>query len=139
MIAVDTNILARFYCDDPDDQEAKQQRPRARRVMLESAAVFVPLTVILELEWIMRGLYEVTPETFCQAIDHLLGMPHVTVERWEAAKDATDLHRRGFEFADALHWACSGSCRQFVTFDQRGFARRAKKLKLDPSVTVPAF
>lgn len=50
MIAVDTNVLARFYCDDPDDPEAARQRVRARRVMLESPAIFVPLTVVLELE-----------------------------------------------------------------------------------------
>jgi hypothetical protein len=29
MIAVDTNILARFYCDDPDDPEAVRQMPVA--------------------------------------------------------------------------------------------------------------
>lgn len=137
MIAVDTNILARFYCDDPDDAEAKRQRPRARRVMLESPAVFVPLTVILEFEWVMRGFYEVESEIFCQAIEHLLGMPHVTVERWEAVKDAIDLHRRGLDFADALHWVCSAACSQFATFDDRGFVRRAKRLKLVPEVAVP--
>jgi hypothetical protein len=26
MIAVDTNVLARFYCDDPDDPEAVGSR-----------------------------------------------------------------------------------------------------------------
>ena len=46
MIAVDTHILARFYCDDPDDAEAKRQRPRAWWVMLEFPAIFVPLTVV---------------------------------------------------------------------------------------------
>lgn len=46
MIVVNTNILARFYCDDQDDPEAARQRPVARRVMLDSAAVFVPLTVV---------------------------------------------------------------------------------------------
>ena len=53
MIGIDTNVLARFYCDDPDDAEAARQRPRARRVMLESGAVFVPVSVVLELEWVM--------------------------------------------------------------------------------------
>lgn len=137
MIAVDTNILARFYCDDPDDAEARRQRPRARRVMLESAAVFVPLTVILEFEWVMRGFYEVEPEIFCQAVDHLLGMPHVTVERWEAVKDAAELHRQGLDFADALHWVSSAACTKFATFDDRGFVRRAKGLKLAPAVVLP--
>jgi len=46
MIALDTNILARFYVDDPADPEAAKQRPIARRVLGESSQVFVPLTVI---------------------------------------------------------------------------------------------
>jgi predicted nucleic-acid-binding protein len=137
MIAVDTNILARFYCDDPDDPQAVRQMPVARRVMVESESLFVPLTVILELECVMRGYYEVEAVSFCDAVEHLLGMPHVTVERWEAVKDALDLHRRGFDFADALHWATSATCSQLLSFDDRGFVRRARRLKLAPEVAVP--
>lgn len=74
MIAVDTNILARFYCDDPQDVQAARQRPRARRVLLESEAVFVPSTVVLELEWVMRGFFGLPPKEFCRAIEHLLGL-----------------------------------------------------------------
>ena len=137
MIAVDTNILARFYCEDPDDPEAKRQRPLARRVITEASAVFVPLTVILELEWVMRGFYDVDVESFCRAVEHLLGMPHVTVERWEAVKDAVDLHRRGLDFADALHWSCSAACERFVTFDDRKLVRRARRLGLAPEIALP--
>jgi predicted nucleic-acid-binding protein len=136
MIAVDTNVLARFYCDDPDDPEAARQRPRARRLILDSPAVFVPLTVLLELEWVMRGFYNLSPETFCQTVEHLLGMLHVTVDRWEDVKDAIDLHRKGLDFADALHWACSRTCTRFATLDDRRFARRARRLKLDPPVVA---
>lgn len=136
MIAVDTNVLARFYCDDPSDPEAGRQRPVARRIVLESAAVFVPLTVVLELEWVMRGFYELRPGSFCDAVAHLLGMPHVTVERWEAVKDAIDLHRRGLDFADALHWACSRSCERLVSFDDRRLVRRARRLGLTPEVAL---
>lgn len=137
MIAVDTNILARFYCDDPDDPEAKRQRPIARRLILESPAIFVPATVVLELEWVMRGFYEVEPELFCRVLEHLLGMPQVTVERWEAVKDALDLHRRGLDFGDALHWACSRSCESFLSFDDRKLARRARRMNLVPEVLLP--
>jgi predicted nucleic-acid-binding protein len=137
MIGVDTNILARFYCDDPSDPEAEKQRPLARKVMTESNAIFVPLTVIAEFEWVMRGFYEAEPETFCTTMEHLLGMPQVTVERWEAVKDAIGLHRRGFDFADALHWACSMACERFVSFDDRGFVRKARSLKLVPEVSLP--
>lgn len=136
MIAVDTNVLARFYCDDPEDPGAKRQRPLARRVMIESRAVFVPLTVILEFEWVVRGFYEAAPESFRRAVEHLLGMPHVTVERWEAVKDALELHRRGLDFADALHWTCSAGCERLVSFDDRGFVRRARRPGLKPEVVL---
>ena len=102
MIAVDTSVLARFYCDDPDDPEAARQQIVAKRVMVESEAIFVPLPVILESEWVMRGFYEAEPRSFCDATSHLLGMRHVTVERWEAVNDAIILHRRRLDFADAL-------------------------------------
>ena len=138
MIAVDTNILARFYCDDPDDPEASRQRPRARRVMVESRAIFVPLTVILELEWVMRGFYDLPRETFCQTVEHLMGMAHVTVERWEDVKDAIDLHRKGLDFADALHWVASKACSRLLTFDDRGFVRRARRVDRKPAVVTPS-
>lgn len=137
MIAVDTNVLARFYCDDAEDPQSRRQRPRARRIILESEAIFVPLTVILELEWVMRGFYDIERKSFCEAIEHLLGMPHVTVERWEAVKDAIDLHRQGFDFADALHWLCSAGCSQLVSFDDRKLVRRARRLERTPEIVVP--
>ena len=136
MISVDTNILARFYCDDPEDIEAKRQRPAARRVMVESASLFVPLTVVLEFEWVMRGFYEASTEDFCLVMAHLIGMSHVTVERWEAVNDALALHSQGLDFADALHWASSSACTAVVTFDDKGFVRRAKRLGLAPEVTL---
>ena len=135
-VAVDTNILARFYCDDPSDTEAKRQRPAAQRVMLGSTAVFVPVTVVLEFEWVMRAFYDAQAEAFCACIEHLLGMSHVTVERWPVVKDALDLHRQGLDFADALHWASSAACASFVTFDDRGFVKRAKRLGRAPEVML---
>ncbi len=136
MIAVDTNILARFYCDDPQDPEAARQRPIARRIMVESPSLFVPLTVVLEFEWVFRGFYELLPMDFGRAMEHLLGMSHVTVERWEAVHEALAQHGRGLEFPDALHWACSGGCERLVTFDDRVFARRANRLRLSPKVAL---
>jgi predicted nucleic-acid-binding protein len=56
MKAIDTNILARFFIDDADDVQASQQRPIAIRIL--SQAVYVPITVILEFEWVMRGFYK---------------------------------------------------------------------------------
>jgi predicted nucleic-acid-binding protein len=106
--------------------------------VVQSPAIFVPLTAILEFEWVMRGFYGVESHVFCKTVEHLIGMPHVTVERWEAVKDALDLHKRGLDFADALHWSCSKSCERLVTFDDRKFVRRALRLKLALAVTLPS-
>jgi predicted nucleic-acid-binding protein len=137
VIALDTNLLARFYVDDPSDPEAARQRPVARRLILGPQALFVPVTVVLELEWVMRGFYEVRPESFCAAIEHLLGLPGVTVDRWEAVEAALEVHRAGIDFADAMHWALSRGCSEVASPDDRRFARRAARLGLEPPVTVP--
>ena len=75
MIGIDSNILARFYCEDPDDPEAVRQRPKARKLILESNALFVPLSVVLEFEWVIRGFYRAPAAQFRMAIEHLRGMP----------------------------------------------------------------
>ena len=61
----------------------------------------------------------------------------VTPGAVEAIKDAVDLHRQGLDFADARHWASARHCERFVTFDDRRFARKARRLGLSPAVTAP--
>ncbi|MDP2828679.1 MAG: type II toxin-antitoxin system VapC family toxin [Sulfuricellaceae bacterium] len=138
MIALDTNILARFYVDDPADPEAARQRPIARRILSESPQVFVPLTVILELEWVLRAFYGFAAEDFVRVVKHLLGLVNVSVEEWSRISDALAWHAEGLDFADALHLLASGHCAEFMSFDDRRFARRAKRLGVRPAVAVPA-
>lgn len=137
MIAVDTNILARFYVDDPKDPEAAKQRPMARRLLTESAQVFVPLTVVLELEWVLRAFYGFGVDDFVRVVRHLLGLPNVSVEAWSRLADALDAHAGGLDFADALHLLSSSHCTELMTFDNQRFARRATRLGLVPAVVVP--
>lgn len=137
MIAVDTNILARFYVDDPADPEAARQRPVARRILAETPQIFVPLTVVLELEWVLRAFYGFTTEDFVRVVKHLLGLPNVSVEEWARLADALKWHAEGLDFADALHLLASSHCAEFVSFDDRRFARRAKRAGALPVVTVP--
>lgn len=138
MLALDTNILARFYVDDPADNEAARQRLIARRVLAKSPQLFVPLTVILELEWVLRAFYGFTAKDFVRVVKHLLGLPNVSVEEWPRVADALALHTEGLDFADALHLLASNHCTEFVTFDDHRFARRAKRLGTKPAVVVPA-
>ncbi|MBI3526017.1 MAG: type II toxin-antitoxin system VapC family toxin [Betaproteobacteria bacterium] len=138
MIALDTNILARFYVADPADPEAARQRKIAYRLLSESPRVFVPLTVILELEWVLRAFYGFVAEDFVRVVKHLLGLPNVSVEEWPRIADALAWHTEGLDFADALHLLASSHCAEFVSFDDRRFARRAKRLGVKPAVVVPA-
>lgn len=137
MIAVDTNILARYYVDDPGDPEAAHQRPIAERVMRDSPSVFVSVTVVFELAWVLRAFYDFAAADCVRVIEHLLGLPNVTVEDWPRVQQAVDLYGAGLDFADALHVGRAGQCERFYTFDDRKFVRRAEKLEVVPEVVVP--
>lgn len=138
MIALDTNILARFHVADPADPEAARQRPIAHRLLTEFPQVFVPLTVILELEWVLRAFYGFADEDFVRVVKHLLGLPNVSVEEWSRIADALAWHTEGLDFADALHLLASSHCTELMSFDDRRFARRAKHLGVAPVVVVLA-
>lgn len=137
MIALDTNVLARFYVDDPDDPDAARQRPAARAALELSPAVFVPRTVVLELEWVMRAFYGFAPQQFARAVRHLAGLAHVQIESEPLVLAALEDHLGGLDFADALHLRASGHCSAMLSFDERRFARRAKKLGLAPPILQP--
>ena len=138
MIALDTNVIARFYVDDPEDPEALAQRPAARRVFEESSALFVPVTVVLELEWVLRAFYGFSAAQFAKVVRHLAALPHVTIDSAPIVLAALQDHADGLDFADALHLRASATCEAMVSFDDRKFARRAARLKLQPAVKVPA-
>ena len=137
MIALDTNILARFYVDDPNDPEALRQRPIARAIMTNSPSLFVPLTVVLELEWVLRAFYRFEPPRIVRVFEHLLGLGHVNTEESERIAAALPLTTAGMDFADALHLAGSHHCEALYTFDDRRFACRARRLGCAPPVRVP--
>jgi predicted nucleic-acid-binding protein len=139
MIALDTNLLARFYVDDPNDLEAAQQRPIARRILSQSPQLFVPLSVVLELEWVLRAFYGFGAAEFRRVMTHLLGLPHVHIEQSALLLDALDWQSAGLDFADALHLRASQHCEAFYTFDARRFARRAARLEIKPVVIVPTI
>jgi predicted nucleic-acid-binding protein len=137
MIALDTNILARFYVDDPGDPEAAKQRPLAFEIIGKGPSLFVPLSVILELEWVLRAFYRFDAARVIQVVEHLLGLANVNVEESSRVLTALELLGRGMDFADALHLAGSGHCEALYTFDDRRFARRAQRLGTATKVIVP--
>ena len=131
MRAVDTNILARFYLRD----DAVQGRIAAR--VLAAGDVFIPKTVVLELEWVLQYVAEQSERKVIECLAHLIALPGITVEGRDEIETALSHCRNGIDFADALHLVASSACSELLTFDDRGYARRAKKLRLKPAVSVP--
>lgn len=112
MIAVDTNVLVRFITND-DAAQAKRAR-----LLIEAGPVFVAKTVLLELEWVLRGAYGLDRPTILKAVRGLLGLPALTAEDELNVARAVEWYEAGLDFADALHLASSGQQRAFATFDQ---------------------
>jgi len=136
VIALDTNVLARFYVEDETDAESKRQRAVARSMLVSARKFFVPLTVIQELEWVMRGAYGFARSEAVKVFDHLLNLPNVEVDGAAAVREATEWHRRGLDFSDALHMTLAASCSELATFD-RSLANRAKRLGVKLPAAVP--
>jgi predicted nucleic-acid-binding protein len=57
VIGLDTNVPARYYVQDESDAEARKQHDAARRLIESGKPIMVCKTVVLELEWVMRGYY----------------------------------------------------------------------------------
>lgn len=130
MRAVDTNVLARYYLrDDP-----AQGRLAAK--ILAAGDIFVPKTVVLELEWVLRSVAEQPAAKVLECLAHLIGLPGIVIEDHDEVEAALHSCRRGIDFADALHLAASQGCRELITFDDRRYARRAAKLGLKPPVRL---
>ena len=138
MIGLDTNVLARYYIDDAGNAEALRQREAARRLIESGQPLAVCKTVVLELEWVMRGYYGFTQREAAKVLRHLLGLHHITVEDRAAVEQALANCDAGIDFADALHHASYRACDSVATFDDRKFARRAKKLGMTPTTTTLA-
>ena len=137
MIGSDTNILARYYISDDADVEAARQREAARRLLEGGEALMLCKTVLLEFERVMRGYYHFERAQVQTVLQHLLAMPQLTIEQSEQVRRAVALHADGFDLADALHHASYAGCERLASFDDRGFARRGKRLGLTPVVFVP--
>ena len=129
MRALDTNVLARFFIDDADDVQAARQRPAA--VAALSQRSFVSVTILLELEWVMRGFYELSTRDIVRVLRALASIEHINLEDRDAALVAIESLDKGMDFADALHIARSSRAAGFGTFDRR-LAKRAKRLALRP-------
>ena len=81
MIGLDTNVLARYFVAEAGADPATETQRQAARQLIESGQpLFLPKTVALELEWVLRGYYGFAAAQVLAVFDLLLGHPTLTLE-----------------------------------------------------------
>lgn len=121
MIAIDTNIVVRFLTKD-DPEQYQQAAQLFHQPELE---LFIPDSVLLETEWVLRFAYDYPSVEVVIALRKLLGLSNVRIDDTAKIAKVLNWHEQGMDFADALHLANSDTLAELMTFDDK-FVRRAK-------------
>ena len=121
MPALGTNALVRYVVEDDAAQLAAARR-LIRKCVSEGEKLFVPVTVTLELEWVLLASFEFTKEEVMQVLSSLFSAAELTFESERALEVALQLYRENAaDFADCLHVALTAQAGELPlwTFDKR--------------------
>lgn len=129
MIALDTNILARYLLND-DPEQSKL----ATALLAQDRDFTASPTVILELVWVLK-VNGCTREDITKGLRLLLGLPNFKPREFEALCYAIRWHEEGMDFGDAMHLAMSADDDAFCTFD-KPFGKLAGSIGAIPEVKV---
>jgi predicted nucleic-acid-binding protein len=89
----------------------------AARSLFQRESIFIPDTVLLESEWVLRRVFQFAPAEVCVALRQACGLPNVSLRDAGLVAQVIDWHEAGMDFADAMHLATAGEI-PFRTFDK---------------------
>ncbi|MBA3624065.1 MAG: type II toxin-antitoxin system VapC family toxin [Methylibium sp.] len=121
MPALDTNVLVRYLVQDDEAQLASARR-LIRKCLSAGQTLFVPVTVTLEFEWVLRASFGYAKDDVMEALSSLFSAAELTFESERALEVALQLYRKGSaDFADCLHIALVAQAGELPmwTFDKR--------------------
>jgi predicted nucleic-acid-binding protein len=119
MQGLDTNVLVRWLVGD---NERQLEQVKALFATATEEPLFVPATVVLELEWVLRSRYEYEKEDILQALNGLLEVRELEFQFEPALERALHTFRDGpAEFSDCLHAGLCGVAGRspMLTFDAK--------------------
>jgi len=118
MRALDTNILLRlFHLENPAQAQASHD--------LAQDEFFIPLTVLLELAWVLTSRIGYSREDASASMRLVLRMKNACSDDRSGAEWAIERFEAGADLADMLHLvACRNDVTDFLTFDHK-LARQA--------------
>jgi predicted nucleic-acid-binding protein len=105
MAALDTNILVRFLVRDDETQIASVQK-RIRSALSAGETLFVPITVALELKWVLRSNFKYSKDDVTHTLSSLLATSELSFESESAFEVGLALYKKGnADFSDCIHTA----------------------------------
>lgn len=121
MPALDTNVLVRLLVGD-DPEQARLARDAIARAERNSDPLFVSLTVVLELEWVLRASYRYSKEQVLATVSALLEARELEFQEEASVERALHYYREsGADFAECMHLGCAATAARIPlwTFDRR--------------------
>ncbi|WP_019520300.1 type II toxin-antitoxin system VapC family toxin [Faucicola boevrei] len=118
MAGLDTNSLVRYLTQD-DVLQSQLASDLIDNAQISS--LFIPITVILKLEWVLRSRYKFDKYRLIDVIQRLISIQSLQISHENALLNAVWLYRsHSADFADCLHTALTQDENQSprYTFDQ---------------------
>lgn len=128
--SLDTNVLVRLLVHD-DVAQTDVARTLLTGYAQRSEALFVPSTVVLELEWVLRARYKFSKPDVLAALSTVMASVELDLESEDAMEQAlANYDEGGADFADYVHLALAKkrSALPFWTFDKGAAKARGAKL-----------
>jgi len=120
MAALDTNVLIRFLVED-DAAQLAAARKLIRKCVNAGETLHVPVTVSIELEWVLRSNFGFDKSTVIQTLSQLLSSVELSFESEAALEVALVLYSQGTaDYSDCLHVALASAAGEqpLWTFDK---------------------
>jgi predicted nucleic-acid-binding protein len=130
MAALDTNILIRYIVRD-DEKQFLQAEKLIRSAIRAGETLYVPVTVLLEVEWVLRSNFTLTKAEVVAAISRLLSASELSFANETAIESALNLYQNhSADFSDCVHIALSHAAGEspLWTFDKAASKVRGAKL-----------
>ena len=116
---MDTNLIVRFIAEDHDSQVDEVQRFLDERTARNPA--YVSTVVLCEVAWTLARVYRRSRADVAAALEKILSMPIVQVERGDLAAEAVKMYRGSrADFGDCCIAALASlaGCEYTLTFDK---------------------
>ena len=122
MASLDTSMLVRYLLDDiANEPQSALAKKLIRAAVRAGDTLYIPITVVLELEWVLRSNFKFNKTQVTATLSSLLACTELSFESEAALEVALALHiKGGADFADCTHIALAHVAGQspLWTFDK---------------------